>query len=68
MNDFLGQEIAVGDHVVFMRRFYRQLLRGKITKIGKVKVTIAHERSPSGDYQTIQESRQLIKIVGCSNE
>lgn len=66
MNDFLGQEIAVGDHVVFMRRFYRQLLRGKITKISKVKVTIAHE--PNGDTHTIQEPSQLIKIVGCSNE
>jgi hypothetical protein len=40
VKDFLGNELAVGDDVVFMSTSYAQLRKGTIIKINKVKCTI----------------------------
>lgn len=59
MNDFLGNELNVGDTVAFMQIGYRQLKRGEIVKLNEKKATIKPER---GNDNTYQFYSQIIKI------
>jgi hypothetical protein len=63
MKDFLGQELQIGDDVVFMQINYRNFLRGKIKKLSDKKATISHRQAGrSGHEQSIQFYDQIIKI------
>jgi hypothetical protein len=60
VKDFLGQELKVGDEVVFMELGYRNLLRGKIVKINVKTLLIEH--GESWRRETKQTSEQVVRI------
>ncbi len=60
--DYLGNEINVGDKVVFCQLNYRNFFTGRISKITDKMVVIDHERTNTGSTQTKQYPSQVIKI------
>ena len=56
MKDFLGNELSVGDAIVYMRVGCRTLKKGKIKAIGKVKITIQN------NCAKFQFPQQVVKI------
>ncbi len=60
--DFLGKELNVGDHVVFMQKNYRNFLKGEIISMSEKKATIKHDKTNTCSTETIQFFGQLIKI------
>lgn len=60
--DFVGKELNIGDEVVFMQLKYRNLLKGKISKITKNTIWIDHEKTNNYQVQTKQHSSQVVKI------
>lgn len=62
--DFLGNELNVGDEVIFMNIGYRTLMIGKIVKMNPKKATIDFKK-PNNTHnwqgQTFQFYNQLIK-------
>ncbi len=62
MKDFLGQELTVGDYVMYMKQHYRELGMGKITKFTPKKV---HVKWGSSEWASIlQTPDQLVKVSG----
>jgi len=61
--DFLGNELKVGDEVVFMQVSYRTLMKGTIAKLNDKKAIIHHH--PTNTYKTksLQFYNQIIKIL-----
>lgn len=59
--DFLGNELNIGDDVVFMQLNYRNLLKGKIVSLSKYKAKISHEKIGSRS-DTSQLKNQIVKI------
>lgn len=64
MKDFLGNEIQIGDPIVFMELGYRNLVKGKIIKITeKGTVFIEYYRNQINKIDTCkQDASQVIKI------
>ena len=60
--DFLGNELFVGDEVVFMQIGYRGLMKGVIKSLSPKKATITHEKTNTCSTESTQEHTQLIKI------
>jgi hypothetical protein len=60
--DFLGNEIKVGDEVVFVQKNYRNLLNGKIIKITDKMCVIGHDRTNVGGTETRQFHDQVVKV------
>ena len=60
--DFLGNEVNIGDEVVFMQLQYRSLMKGKIIKMTNKKVYISHEQTNTCSKESIQRYDQIIKI------
>ena len=60
--DFLGNELQVGDRVVFMQINYRNFLVGTIKKLSPKKATITHDKTNICSTQSIQFYDQIIKI------
>ena len=56
MTDFKGQELTIGDRVIYQHPKYATLKYGKIRNIGKAKVTIVVEDTTDhwaeGDFTT----------------
>jgi hypothetical protein len=63
MTDFLGKELQIGDEVVFMQLKYRNLLRGKIIAMSKIKIQIKHAPDNWGKTETRQDGAQTVKIL-----
>ncbi len=64
--DFLGNEIKVGDEVVFIRNGYRRFNKGKIIKLSKQKAIIEYVEifnNKNYVYNYSQEHDQFIKIT-----
>lgn len=61
--DFFGNEIKVGDIVAFMQIGYRNLLKGKVTKLTDKMVFIEHLKTNIGQTETKQEYRQVIVAI-----
>ena len=59
--DKLGNELKIGDEVIFMQLNYRNLLIGEIIKITKCTVLIEHEETNTRQTQTRQAHSQVIK-------
>lgn len=59
MTDFLGQELNVGDEVVYMRIDSRSLSKAEVASVGKKMVTL-WIRKP--DIKTRQFHNQVVKI------
>ena len=63
--DYLGQELHVGDTVVFEELKYRHFETGIIAKITPKKVRIEYTSKKWGyesEYVTYQEPKQVIKV------
>jgi hypothetical protein len=60
--DFLGQELSIGDEVVFMQIKYRSFLTGWVVSMSEKKAKISHEKTNIGSTVSLQFYDQLIKI------
>ena len=59
--DFLGNQIDVGDRVVFMKPNYRELARGTVIKLNDKKLTIEYTvNNTSRTFMQFYE--QVVKI------
>lgn len=59
--DKIGNNIAIGDKVVFMQVGYRNLLIGEISKISPKTILISHPKTNTGDTETRQFHNQVVK-------
>lgn len=64
MKDFLGNELNVGDKVVYVRRNYRDLATGEVVSIGPKKVTITEKEFG----QTYRFPSQVVKYCSPNPE
>lgn len=65
MKDFLGNELIVGDEVVFSNQKYRKLEKAKILSFTKLYVNLQYDNTDWGgsfESKTRQLPQQLIKI------
>ena len=62
MKDYLNNNVKIGDAVVFVEIDYRGLMKGKVIRITKRKVVIAHEETNALRTQSIQLHNRVIKI------
>jgi hypothetical protein len=60
--DFLGNDINVGDEVVYMRVGYRSLHKGFIMRITARLVFMHHQKNPDRYYWDKQAHNQVVKI------
>jgi hypothetical protein len=60
--DFLGNELNIGDNVVFMQIKYRGLMKGVIKKLTPMKAVITHNMTNVCTTESIQWHDQIIKI------
>lgn len=68
MKDILGNDLSVGDKVVFGTAQSMRLMQGVITKIHPKTVIISHEEYRNGPYSEISESRRNFEDVVKINE
>ena len=60
--DFLGQELNLGDYVIFMKQHYREFGMGKIIKFTPQKVRV---KWGTHDWaELLQTADQLVKVEG----
>lgn len=62
MKDFIGNDLQIGDEVVFVQLSYRNLLRGKIKNITEKTILISHEKTNDCRTETKQTPLQVVKI------
>ena len=62
MNDFVGQEVLVGDYVAFMMPGYRELKLGKVIKITPQKIRVDYTKWAGKIETTIVDSSQTVKL------
>lgn len=64
MRDYLGNEIAVGDYVIFMYPNYRMLSLGKIIKLTdkRVRLTHKHHQRENDEKEFLTEPDMVVKI------
>ncbi len=62
MKDYLDQELAVGDFVIFMQQHYRKFGLAKVTKFTKTKVRVKWGESQWSEL--LQAPDQLVKVTG----
>lgn len=61
--DFVGNELNVGDEVIFMQKSYRNLLRGTIVSMSEHTCKIQHEKTNDCRTETKQFFSQVIKVI-----
>ena len=61
--DYLGNELNIGDEVVFMQIGYRGLMTGKIVSMAEKKARIKHQRTNTYRTESIQFYTQMVKIA-----
>lgn len=59
--DYLGNELKLGDKVVFMQIGYRGLMQGKIVSMSDKKCKLVHEKTNTNRTESIQFYTQMIK-------
>ena len=64
MKDYLGNELRVGDTVVFAQIGYRNLMKGVVVNLSNKKAKITHERTNTGKTHSIQFHNQMIVVSG----
>lgn len=62
MKDFLGNELQVGDNVVFVQLGYRNLCKGVISKMTPKTIMITHTMTNTCSTETKQFPNQVVKI------
>ena len=60
--DYLGNELNIGDTVVFMQIGYRGLMKGEIISMSDKKAKIKHPPTNTCRTESIQFYNQMIKI------
>jgi|TARA_R110000782_G_scaffold260726_3_gene352058 hypothetical protein len=60
--DFLGNELNIGDPIVFVQLGYRCLQKGVVERLTDKMVFIKHKKFNTGGETTKQEHNQVIKI------
>jgi hypothetical protein len=60
--DFLGNELKLGDEVVFMQKSYRTLMRGTIIKMSPKTCMIGHKKTNLCTTETRQTYDQLVLV------
>lgn len=63
IKDFLGNELQIGDKVVFMQLNYRALMAGYIVSMAPKSCLISHEPTNTGKKESRQSYSQLIKYT-----
>lgn len=63
MKDFLGNELVIGDEVVFVQLGYRNLFKGIIIKCTAKTILIKHKKTNTCSTETKQFPEQVIKIM-----
>lgn len=63
MKDILGNNLAVGDEVVFGTAQSMRLMIGVVSKVNPKTVMIKHEEYHNHSYSTIEESRRNFEDV-----
>jgi len=61
--DFLGNELNIGDEVVFMQLNYRSLMKGTIVSMAEKQAIIDHQMTNTCRHKTKQFYSQLIKVI-----
>ena len=61
--DYFGNNLHIGDRVVFMQVGYRDFIRGTLISGGKVKGTIEPEDKDRYRARYIQFYKQMIKVI-----
>lgn len=67
MKDFLGQELAVGDIVVFPKRDYRKLVYGFVIKLTPQKVKAFYDGRWSQTETYTGDPDMFMKVNVCPN-
>ena len=62
--DYLGNELNIGDTVVFMQIGYRGLMKGEIVSMSAQKAKIKHPPTNTYKKESIQFYNQMIKVEG----
>lgn len=63
--DFLGNELNIGDEVVFCEPSYRNLIRGSIVRVTDKLVIVEYAKSPMRSQLTYKaRPRDLVKVTG----
>lgn len=60
MQDFIGNELQVGDTVVYMSTYYKQLKKAVISKIGVKKLTLDASTDTWPDNFTFRSPNQVM--------
>jgi len=62
--DFLGNELTIGDQVIYMERGYRELDIGTIVKLTKCKVMVQPRITTTGWQRSVltQDKKNVVKI------
>ena len=60
--DFLGNELNVGDEVVFMQLKYRNLMKGTIKHMSPKTALIEHKMTNTCSTESKQFYKQMVKI------
>jgi len=65
VKDYVGNEMSVGDGVVFVQKGYRNFWRGVIDRISPSGATIwiKHERTNTEGTETKQSPCQVMKVL-----
>ena len=63
MNDFVGQELEVGDYVAFTPTFRADLYLGKILKIGSIFISVDWIDRTGNECKNLVKSEKLIVMV-----
>lgn len=61
--DFIGNELQIGDEVVFMQLKYRNLMRGTIKTMAPKSALLGHKKTNTCSTESRQCYKQMIKIV-----
>ena len=64
VNDFIGQELKVGDYVAFIRPQYRQLLLGRITKFTPNFVEVMYQLTDNTKDTHRTDPVNVVKLNG----
>lgn len=62
MKDYLGNELKIGDRVIFVQLGYRNFYEGVVEKLTDKTIFIVHDADNTGRTRTKQEFNQVIKI------
>jgi hypothetical protein len=64
MNDFLGKQLDVGDHVVLVRPNYREFVRGTVVRFTKCYAIVEYVNEWTEKPTDIKQAGKQLIIIG----